>query len=250
MALDDKERSLAASLPTPSKEEDTTVETLGKMMARLKTVEEVQAENKALMQELKEIREERKSEGVLEKSLVFLDDPFAHIEPAHKQTPRKVKHGYGTRTLSTSEKASPAEPMPEGADGSSYYRDGTCGTGGDGAFLRVSRRLPAGSTVCRAGAGGCAGLRVPGSLHAGRVRERQQSRRTAGTYDGTGQSAGSPDLRRRPTGRPVRSAAPGTADYLIPGIRPAPSDTQYFRPVFVPEVLNMQLQYIIITIYM
>jgi hypothetical protein len=73
--------------------------------------------------------------------------------------------------------------MPVGADGSAYYRDGTRGTGGAGAVLRVSRRLPAGSTVCRTGAGGCAGLSVPGSLHAGRVRERQQSRRTAGTYD-------------------------------------------------------------------
>jgi hypothetical protein len=34
MALDDKERSLSNSLPTPSKEEDTIVETLGEMMAR------------------------------------------------------------------------------------------------------------------------------------------------------------------------------------------------------------------------
>jgi hypothetical protein len=36
MAPDDKERSLPASLPMPSKEEDTTVETLGEMMARFK----------------------------------------------------------------------------------------------------------------------------------------------------------------------------------------------------------------------
>jgi hypothetical protein len=104
--------------------------------------------------------------------------------------------------------------MPEGADGSAYYRDGTCGTGDAGAFLRVSRKLPAGSTVCRAGAGGCAGLRVPGSLHAGRVPERQHSRRTAGTYDGTGQSAGSPDSRRRPTSRPVRSCGAGYCRFL------------------------------------
>jgi hypothetical protein len=41
MAPDDKERSLPASLSTPSKEEDTTVETLGKIMARLKILEEV-----------------------------------------------------------------------------------------------------------------------------------------------------------------------------------------------------------------
>jgi hypothetical protein len=115
--------------------------------------------------------------------------------------------------------------MPEGADGSTYYRDGRCGTGGAGAVLRVSRKLPAGSTVCRTGAGGCAGLRVPGSLHAGRVRERQQSRRSAGTYDGTGQSAGSPGSRRRPTSRPVTFAAPDTAGSLKSGIRPAPSDT-------------------------
>ena len=102
MAPEDKERSLPASLPTPSKEEDTTVETLGEMMDRLKILEEVQAENKALVQELKEIREERKSEGVPEKPPVFPDDPFAHIEPAHKRTPRKAKHGHGTRTLSRS----------------------------------------------------------------------------------------------------------------------------------------------------
>jgi hypothetical protein len=102
MAPDDKERPLPASLPTPSKEEDTTVETLGEMMARLKILEEVQAENKALVQELKEIREERKSEGVSEKPPVFPDDPFAHIKPAHKRTTRKAKHGYGTRTLSRS----------------------------------------------------------------------------------------------------------------------------------------------------
>jgi hypothetical protein len=78
------------------------VETLGKMMARLKILEEVQAENKALVQESREIREERKSEGVPEKPSVFPDYPFAHIEPAHKRTPRKAKHGYGTRTLSRS----------------------------------------------------------------------------------------------------------------------------------------------------
>jgi hypothetical protein len=36
MAPDDKERSLPASLPTSSKEEDTTVETLGEMMAQVK----------------------------------------------------------------------------------------------------------------------------------------------------------------------------------------------------------------------
>jgi hypothetical protein len=101
-APDDKERSLPASLPTPSKEEDTTVETLGKMMARLKLLEEVQAENEALVQELEEIREERKSEGVPEKPHVLPDDPFAHIEPAHKRTSRKAKHGYGTCTLSRS----------------------------------------------------------------------------------------------------------------------------------------------------
>jgi hypothetical protein len=103
--------------------------------------------------------------------------------------------------------------MPEGADGSAYYRDGTCGTGGVGAFLRVSRRLPAGSTVCRTGAGGCAGLRIPGSLHAGRVRERQQSRRTAGTKYGAdkcaaGRSAG----RARATSFPAPAVLPALQD--------------------------------------
>jgi hypothetical protein len=102
MAPDDKECSLPNSLPTLSKEEDTTVKTLGEMMARLNILEEVQAENKALVQELKEIREERKSEGVPEKPPVFPDDPFAHIESAHKRISRKAKHGYGTRTLSRS----------------------------------------------------------------------------------------------------------------------------------------------------
>jgi hypothetical protein len=92
--------------------------------------------------------------------------------------------------------------MPEGADGSAYYRDGTYDTGGAGAFLRVSRRLPAGSTVCRTGAGVCAGLRVPGSLHAGRVWERQQSRRTTGTEYGAGKCAGRAESRRRPVCRP------------------------------------------------
>jgi hypothetical protein len=159
------------------------------------------------------------------------------------KSPGRATFEIGKLSLhfATSEKASPAVPMPGGADGSAYYRDGTCGTGGAGAFLRVSRRMPAGSTVCRIGAEGCAGLRVPGSLHAGRVRKRQQSRRTAGNYDATGRSAGSPDSRRRPTCRPVRSAAPDTAGFLKPGIRPALSDTQYFRPVFVPEVSNMRL---------
>jgi hypothetical protein len=102
MAPEDKERPLPASLPTPSKEEDTKVEALGEMMARLKILEEVQAENKALVQELKEIREERKSEGVPEKPSVFPDDPFAHVEPAYKRPTRKAKHGHGTRTLSRS----------------------------------------------------------------------------------------------------------------------------------------------------
>jgi hypothetical protein len=96
---EDKERPPSASLPTPSKEEDTIVEALGEMMARLKILEEVQGENKALVQELKEIREERRSEGVPEKPSVFLDDPFAHVEPAYKRTTRKAKHGHGTRTL-------------------------------------------------------------------------------------------------------------------------------------------------------
>jgi hypothetical protein len=39
------------------------------MMARLKILEEVQAENKVLMQELMEIREERRSEGLPENPL-------------------------------------------------------------------------------------------------------------------------------------------------------------------------------------
>jgi hypothetical protein len=78
------------------------VEALGEMMARLKILEEVQAENKALMQELKEIREERRSEGVPEKPSVFSDDRFAHFEPAYKRTTRKAKHGHETRTLSRS----------------------------------------------------------------------------------------------------------------------------------------------------
>jgi hypothetical protein len=108
----------------------------------------------------------------------------------------------------TSKKASPAGPMPEGADGSAFYRDGTCGAGGAGPFLRVSRRLPAGSPLCRTGAGSSAGLRVSGSLHAGRICERHCSRRTSGTDYGAGSSAGPLDSQRRPSCRPVGSAAP------------------------------------------
>jgi hypothetical protein len=62
------------------------------MMARLKFLEGVQAENQTLVQELKEIREERKSEGVSEKTSVFPDDPFEHL---HSRKPRKAKHGHG-----------------------------------------------------------------------------------------------------------------------------------------------------------
>jgi hypothetical protein len=101
MAYDDKERPLPSSLPTPSNE-DTTVEKLGNVMARLTLLEEVQEKNKALVKELQEIREERKSEGVLEKPSVFSDDPFAPIEPMHKRSSRKAKHGHGTRTFSRS----------------------------------------------------------------------------------------------------------------------------------------------------
>jgi hypothetical protein len=33
---------------------------------------------------------------------MFPDDPFAHIDPMHKRTSRKAKHGHGTRTFSRS----------------------------------------------------------------------------------------------------------------------------------------------------
>jgi hypothetical protein len=102
MAPDDKERPFPASLSTPPKKEDTTVETLDNMMARLKILEDVKEQNEALMKELQEIREEKRSEGVLEKPPVFPDDPFAHIDPMHKRTSRKAKHGHGTRTFSRS----------------------------------------------------------------------------------------------------------------------------------------------------
>ena len=46
------------------------------MMARLKLLEEVQEKNKALEQELREIREERKSESGHEKPSVLPDDPI------------------------------------------------------------------------------------------------------------------------------------------------------------------------------
>jgi hypothetical protein len=94
-----KERPLPSSLSTPPREEDRTMETLGNMMARLKILVEVREKNKALVQELKEIREERKSECVLEKPSVFPDDPFSPIEPVHKRIPRKAKHGHGTRAF-------------------------------------------------------------------------------------------------------------------------------------------------------
>jgi hypothetical protein len=88
--------------PRPPKKEDTTVETLDNMMARLKILEDVKKQNEAQVKELQEIREERRSEGVLEKPPVVPDDPFAHIEPMHKRTSRKAKHGHGTRTFSRS----------------------------------------------------------------------------------------------------------------------------------------------------
>jgi hypothetical protein len=67
MAPDNKERPLPASLSTPPKKDDTTVETLDNMMARLKILEDVEEQNEALVKELQEIREEKRSEGVLEK---------------------------------------------------------------------------------------------------------------------------------------------------------------------------------------
>jgi hypothetical protein len=78
MAHDDKERPLPASLSTPPKKEDTTVETLDNMMARLRILEDVKEQNEALVQELKEIREERRSEGVLE-NLMFSQMILLHI---------------------------------------------------------------------------------------------------------------------------------------------------------------------------
>jgi hypothetical protein len=74
MAPEDKERPPPASLSTPPKKEDTTVETLDNMMAKLKILEDVKEQNEALVQELKEIREERRSESVLEKLSVFPDE--------------------------------------------------------------------------------------------------------------------------------------------------------------------------------
>jgi hypothetical protein len=86
----------------------------------------------------------------------------------------------------SSEKASPAGPMPEGANGSAYYRDGTSGTGGAGAFLRVSRRLPASTHWCRSDAGYTAGLHEPGTLCLGCIHVRQDYRYVSGTYIGAG----------------------------------------------------------------
>jgi hypothetical protein len=108
----------------------------------------------------------------------------------------------------SSEKASPAVPMPEGADGSAYYRDGTCGTGGAGAFLRVSRKLPAGSTVCRTGAGAVPAYVYPavcmpavyGSSSSPGVRPAPTTALAnlpAHQTHGAGRLAGRSDLRRR-----------------------------------------------------
>jgi hypothetical protein len=82
----------------------------------------------------------------------------------------------GPFDVDTSEKASPAGPMPEGADGSAYYRDGACGTGGAGAFLRVSLRLPASTHWCRSDAACTAGLHQPGTLCLGHIHVRQDYR--------------------------------------------------------------------------
>jgi hypothetical protein len=100
MAPEDNERSQPSAVPTSPKEEEVAVENLSEMMARLKILEEVQVENKALIQELREIREERRSEGVPEKTPTFPDDPFAHIELAPRRSPHKAKHGHGTRAFS------------------------------------------------------------------------------------------------------------------------------------------------------
>jgi hypothetical protein len=78
------------------------MEALDVMMARLKILHDDQEKNEALVQELKEIREERKSEGVLEKPSVFPDDPFSPLETVHKRNARKAKHGHGTCTRSRS----------------------------------------------------------------------------------------------------------------------------------------------------
>jgi hypothetical protein len=51
----DRKRPLPSSLSTPPKVEDTTVEKLGDMMARLEILEEVQEKNKVLVKELQEI---------------------------------------------------------------------------------------------------------------------------------------------------------------------------------------------------
>jgi hypothetical protein len=107
--------------------------------------------------------------------------------------------------------------MPEGADGSAYYRDGTCGTGGAGAFLRVSRGLPAGSTVCRTGAvpayvypavfmpavygsGSSPGVRPAPSMALANV--------PAGLSHGAGRSAG----RARATSSPAPAVLPALRD--------------------------------------
>jgi hypothetical protein len=103
--------------------------------------------------------------------------------------------------------------MPEGADGSAYYGDGTRSTGGAGVFLGIIWRLPASNSVCRTGAGGCAGLSVPGSLHAScpGVRPAHTTALadlpTHQTHD-AGQPAGQSDLRRRilPVLEPLHTA--------------------------------------------
>jgi hypothetical protein len=77
------------------------------------------------------------------------------------------RRGWWRCGSATSEKASPAVPMPEGAAGSAYYRDGTCGTGGAGAFLRVSRKLPASTHWCRSGTGYSAAQYRPGTRCVG-----------------------------------------------------------------------------------
>jgi hypothetical protein len=72
-------------------------------------------------------------------------------------------HANSPGSSRASEEASPAEPKPEGADGSAFYRHGTCGAGGAGPFLRVSRRLPASTHWCRSSAVCTAVLHRPGT---------------------------------------------------------------------------------------
>jgi hypothetical protein len=154
------------------------------------------------------------------------------IKPIHF---RPGLHRHGLSLFPSSEKASPAGPMPEGADGSAYYKDSTSGTRGAGAFLRVSRRLPASTHWCRSDAGYTASLHEPGTLCLGCIHVRQDYWYVFGTYTGAGYVPHRLWVRQyKRHGVGTTSYSSGSRTYRVGGsalvaYRPAPGTQMHCR---------------------